>query len=76
MPKNIHPPYFPEAKISCACGNSFTVGASVPEMRLEICSACHPLFTGKLKLVDTARRVDRFQSRLEKTKIKQGQKNA
>lgn len=66
MKKAIHPEYFPAAKVTCSCGNSFTLGATVPEMRVEICSNCHPLYTGKTKLVDTAGRVDRFRSRLEK----------
>lgn len=66
MKKEIHPEYFQEAKVTCSCGNTFTLGATVPEMRVEICSNCHPLYTGKMKLVDTAGRVDRFKSRLEK----------
>jgi len=69
MKKDIHPEYFPAAKAVCSCGNKFEIGATVPELRLEICSACHPLFTGKMKLVDTAGRVDRFRSRLAKAKI-------
>lgn len=52
--------------MTCACGNSFEVGATVPEMKLEICSACHPFFTGGQKLIDTAGRVDRYRARLEK----------
>jgi len=67
MRKEIHPQYYPKAKITCACGNTFTLGATVPEMRLDVCSACHPLYTGKMKMIDTARRVDRFKTRLEKS---------
>lgn len=74
MKKDIHPQYFPAAKVVCSCGNQFTIGATVPEMRLEICNACHPLFTGKMKLVDTAGRVDRFKSRLAKAQTKKEQK--
>lgn len=66
MKKEIHPEYFPAAKVTCSCGNTFTLGATVPEMRVEICSNCHPLYTGKMKLVDTAGRVDRFKIRQEK----------
>ena len=66
MKKEIHPEYFPEAKVTCSCGNTFTLGATVSEMRVEICSNCHPLYTGKMKLVDTAGRVDRFKMRQEK----------
>ena len=61
MKKDIHPQYFPEAKATCACGNTFTVGSTKPELNVEICSACHPFYTGKEKLIDTAGRVDRFR---------------
>jgi len=64
MKTDIHPTYFPEAKVICACGNTFTTGATVPEIKLEICSACHPYFTGKEKLVDTEGRVEKFQRRM------------
>ncbi|KKT26758.1 MAG: 50S ribosomal protein L31 [Parcubacteria group bacterium GW2011_GWA2_43_9b] len=61
MKKDIHPQYYPEAKAICACGNTFTVGSTKPELNVEICSACHPFYTGKEKLIDTAGRVDRFR---------------
>jgi large subunit ribosomal protein L31 len=64
MRTDIHPTYFAEAKVVCACGNTFTTGATVPEIKLEICSNCHPYFTGKEKLVDTEGRVDKFQRRM------------
>ena len=64
MKKDIHPQYYPDAKVICACGNQFTVGSTLPEIRTEICSLCHPYYTGKQKLVDTARRVEKFQARL------------
>ncbi len=67
MKKDLHPNYFPQAKVICACGNTFTTGSTVAELRVEICSACHPFFTGKQKLVDTAGRVDRFKKRATKT---------
>jgi large subunit ribosomal protein L31 len=63
MKKDIHPKYYPEAKVTCACGNVFSVGSTIPEIHVEICSLCHPFYTGKQKLVDTARRVEKFQSR-------------
>jgi len=66
MKKDIHPQYYPEAKVTCACGNSFNVGSTVKELHVEICSMCHPFYTGKQKLVDTARRVEKFQARLAK----------
>lgn len=65
MKKNIHPKYY-EAAIECACGNTFTVGATKPEVKVEICSQCHPFYTGKKKLVDTMGRVERFRKILEK----------
>lgn len=74
MQKDIHPEYFLKAKVTCSCGNKFEVGATVPEMRVEICSNCHPLYTGKAKFVDTAGRLDRFKSRMEKSQTKKGKK--
>ncbi len=62
MKKDLHPEYF-ETAVSCACGNSFETRSSVPVMKVEICSACHPFFTGKQKLIDSAGRVERFQKR-------------
>jgi len=67
MKKDIHPNY-QKTVVTCACGNSFETRSTVPEIKVEICSACHPFFTGKHKLVDTAGRVDKFRSRLEATK--------
>jgi len=67
MKQDTHPTYYPKAKVICACGNSFTTGSTVPELHVEICSACHPFFTGKQKLVDTAGRVDRFKKRSAKS---------
>jgi large subunit ribosomal protein L31 len=65
MKKDIHPAYYPEAKVSCACGNSFVTGSTLPELKVEICSACHPFYTGKQKLVDTARRVEKFKAKVD-----------
>ena len=67
MKKNIHPKYYPEAKIICACGNVITTGSIRPEMKVEVCSACHPFYTGKKRLIDSTGRVDRFKKRFEKT---------
>jgi len=66
MKKEIHPKYFPSAKISCACGNVIKVGSTVEKMEIEICSACHPFYTGKKKLVDSTGQVDRFKKRMER----------
>lgn len=67
MKKSIHPNYTHEAKVICACGNTFSTGSTQDEIRVEICSQCHPFYTGKQKLVDTARRIDRFNRLREKT---------
>lgn len=71
MKANIHPNWNPEAKVSCACGNVFTTGSILPEIRVEICSNCHPFFTGQQKFVDSLGQVDRFIKRTEVSKVKQ-----
>lgn len=63
MKPDIHPPYYPNAKVSCACGTSFTTGSTLPEIHVEICSHCHPFFTGEMKLIDTQGRIERFQAK-------------
>jgi large subunit ribosomal protein L31 len=68
MKKDIHPKYYPKAKVRCACGATFTVGSTKPEIQVEICSACHPFYTGKGKLIDTAGRVEKFKARTAKKK--------
>jgi large subunit ribosomal protein L31 len=66
MPKEgIHPQWYPEAKVTCACGATWTTGATVPEIRTDICSTCHPFYTGEMRIVDTEGQVDRFMKRLE-----------
>ena len=65
MKANIHPNYV-EAVVKCACGETFRTRSTRPEIHLEICSKCHPFFTGKQKLVDSAGRIDRFQQRYAK----------
>jgi large subunit ribosomal protein L31 len=67
MKKGIHPNYN-ETRVICACGNSFLTRSTKKEIRVEICSMCHPFFTGKQKLVDTAGRLERFQRRYKKGK--------
>ena len=76
MKKKIHPKWYPKAKIICACGNVAEVGSTVPEMHVEICSACHPFYTGKHKLVDVAGRVDKFKARLKTAKKIKAEKEA
>ncbi len=63
MKDKIHPKFYTDAKVVCACGNSFTVGATKKLMKVELCSQCHPFFTGERKMVDTAGRVERFKRR-------------
>ena len=71
MKASLHPNWYPEAKVSRACGNTFVAGSTIPEIRVEICSNCHPLYTGQMKLVDTLGQVDRFVKKVESSKIKQ-----
>jgi large subunit ribosomal protein L31 len=66
MKEGIHPEYV-VAKVTCSCGNSFVTRSTRSEIHLELCSACHPFYTGKQKLVDTGGRVERFQRRYAKT---------
>ncbi|MEE8131890.1 MAG: 50S ribosomal protein L31 [Candidatus Paceibacterota bacterium] len=68
MKKDIHPQYYPKTKVACACGNKFTIGSTKPEIQTEICSHCHPFYTGKEKLIDTAGRVEKFKARIAKKK--------
>lgn len=66
MKKNIHPKYYPKARVRCACGNTFTVGSTKEFIEIEICSKCHPFYTGKEKIVDKMGRVEKFRKRLVK----------
>ena len=70
MKKEIHPTYYPAAPVTCSCGNTFTVGSTKPEIKVEICSACHPFFTGSEKVMDTAGRVEKFRTRAAKASTK------
>jgi large subunit ribosomal protein L31 len=65
MKADIHPKYFPEAKVICACGNTWTTGSTKSEIRVDICSNCHPFYTGEQRIIDTEGQVDRFYKRLE-----------
>ena len=58
-----HPKWHPEAKVTCACGAQFTTGSTMPSINVEVCSNCHPLYTGQQKFLDTAGRVDKFNQR-------------
>lgn len=63
MKPNIHPQYYTDAKVTCACGATWTTGSTLKEIRTEICSSCHPFYTGKTNLVDTLGRVDKFRKK-------------
>ncbi len=69
MKKDIHPNYTQDAKISCACGATYIVGSTRPEILVELCAACHPFYTGKQKIMDTARRVEKFQTKTTKKAV-------
>ena len=66
MKEKIHPKYYPEATVICGCGNTWTTGATQEMIRTDVCSACHPFYTGEQRIVDTAGQVERFMRRLEK----------
>jgi large subunit ribosomal protein L31 len=63
MKPKIHPKYYPEATVVCSCGNNITVGSVKPSLKVELCSKCHPFFTGERRMIDTAGRVERFKRR-------------
>jgi len=71
MKANLHPVWHDDAKVTCACGNTFTTGSTLPTIRVELCSACHPFYTGTQKFVDTLGQVDRFIKKTESSKVKQ-----
>jgi large subunit ribosomal protein L31 len=63
MKDKIHPTYYTDAKVICACGNTFTTGSTQKELKVEVCSKCHPFFTGERRMMDTTGRVERFKRR-------------
>ncbi len=63
MKDKIHPKYYADATVTCSCGNTFTLGSTKPALKVELCSKCHPFFTGERRIVDTAGRVERFKRR-------------
>ena len=69
MKKVIHPNYFEAAQIRCACGNAITVGSTLEEIHVELCSQCHPFYTGKQKLIDTEGRVEKFKKKVERKSV-------
>ena len=65
MKEDIHPTYYPDALVVCACGNTWTTGSTMKEIRTDVCSNCHPFFTGEQRIVDTEGQVDRFYKKLQ-----------
>jgi large subunit ribosomal protein L31 len=74
MKKDIHPKYYENARVQCSCGNTFTVGSTKEYIDVEICSACHPFYTGKEKNVETVGQVQKFRKRLAKKQDLKGKK--
>jgi len=66
MKADIHPQYYPTARVICSCGATWFTGSTAPEIRTDVCSACHPFYTGEQRIVDTAGQVERFMKRLER----------
>jgi large subunit ribosomal protein L31 len=66
MKADIHPTYYPQAKVICSCGSTWLTGSTIPEIRTDVCNTCHPFYTGEQRIVDTAGQVDRFMKRLER----------
>jgi large subunit ribosomal protein L31 len=71
MRKGIHPQYYPEATVTCSCGNTWVTGSTQPSIRTDVCSKCHPFYTGEQRIVDTAGQVDRFMKRLDRYTARQ-----
>lgn len=69
MKANLHPTFFPEAQVVCVCGNRFTTGSTKELIHVELCSKCHPFYTGEQKFVDSASRIQKFQQKQEAAKL-------
>lgn len=76
MKKDIHPQYHANAKVSCSCGNEFEVGSTLEKIKVEICGACHPFFTGNEKVIDTEGRIAKFKARATKATAKKTAKKS
>jgi large subunit ribosomal protein L31 len=72
----IHPKWHADAKVTCACGATFSTGSTLPNISVEVCSNCHPLYTGQQKFLDTAGRVDKFNQRVAQAQAKQAEAKA
>lgn len=73
MKQGIHPTYYPDAQITCACGATWSTGSTRKQIRTDVCSACHPFYTGEQRIVDTAGQVDRFMRRLQQAEERAAQ---
>ena len=73
MKQGIHPKYYPNAKVTCACGSVFTTGSTLETLQTEVCSQCHPFYTGKQKLLDATGTVDKFKKRAAAAAKKQSE---
>jgi large subunit ribosomal protein L31 len=69
MKQGIHPKYYPDAKVTCSCGATWTTGSTVELLRTDVCSSCHPFFTGEQRIIDTAGQVDRFHKRIKRQTV-------
>lgn len=65
MKEKVHPKYYDDAKVICSCGNTFTVGATRPTLKVEVCSKCHPFYSGKHHIMDTAGQIERYKKRFK-----------
>lgn len=63
MKQDVHPKYYNDAVVKCACGNTFTTGSTTPELKVDVCSQCHPFYTGKQKILDTGGRIEKFMKK-------------
>jgi large subunit ribosomal protein L31 len=75
MKSGIHPTYHNDTQVTCACGNKFTTGSTLEKIDVEVCSQCHPFFTGQQKFVDTRGRIDKFNKKVEQGKNYQAKKS-
>jgi len=76
MKANLHPTWYNQAKVICSCGNTFETGSTQEELHVDICSKCHPFFTGEMRFVDRQGRVDRFRQKVEAAHNRQAQELA
>ena len=76
MKKGIHPNYYSDAKVTCACGATWTTGSTRKEIRTEVCSNCHPFFTGEQRIIDAAGQVDRFHQRMKRQSLMEAEQKA